>query len=155
MLADMVRSLTSDFDIVGVIGREKSKFLALKMFSDKIIPIVVDYSDKTAFIQALQAFINEYEKPSLVVSWVHSTSPDSSLIAAGHCSRDFYDITGTNGRNPNHISHLRESIIEQKNVHYHRVILGKIDNRWLTNKEISNGVKLAIKTNARQHIVGA
>ena len=154
MLADLVRSLTSDFDIVGVVGREKSKFLPLKVFSDKIVPIVVDYSDKAAFNKAIRAFINEYDKPSLLVSWIHSTSPDIPVLAASHCSRDFYDVTGTSGRNPNHISHGREAVIRQKNIRYHRVILGKIDGRWLTNKEISSGVKLAIKTNASEHVVG-
>lgn len=154
MLADFVRSLTLNYDVVGIVGRNQHKLKALTVFSDKIVGIQADYLDKTGFQEVIESFVETYGKPELIVSWVHSTSASTPLLLAQYCTGDFYDINGSSAREPSHMSRGREPLITKLGVKYHRVILGQIDDRWLTNDEISGGVREALKAAQPEYIVG-
>jgi len=140
MLAGLVKKLSDQFDTVGVVGRTQTKMQSVQSFSEKIIPVMVDYTDTTALTKSLDTFVKTYGRPELVVSWIHSTSPEAHMIVAGYCTDEFYDITGHGGTNPDHPSRQREKAIRAKGLTYHRVILGQVGDRWLTDQEISNGV---------------
>jgi len=154
MLASLSKKLTEEFDIVGVVGRNPSKISDLETHSPKIIGIAVDYSDEASFVDQLNHFVGIHGKPQLVVSWIHSTSPEAPLIVANYCDGDFYDITGHSGALTDHISREREKTIQTTGVTYHRVILGRNGNRWLTNQEISDGVYQAIQLGNAEFVVG-
>lgn len=154
MLADLTKKLAEDFDVVGVVGRNASKIQDLQAQSRKIIGLVVDYSNAASFTDELNHFVGVHGKPQLVVSWVHSTSPEASLLAADYCDGDFYNVTGHSGAQADHISRQREKAIQAKGTSYHRVILGRKGNRWLTNQEISDGVYQAIQSGKAEFVVG-
>lgn len=152
MLARAVLELAKDYDVVGVVGRDKSKLDRLKNLSDRVVPIAVDYSDTIKFRAALDSFVKENGSPKLVVSWVHDHSPEATLIVAEYCIGDFYDVTGQAGAQPDHISYEHETKLPH--IKYHRVILAHKGSRWLANDEISSGVLVAISEGLRQYIVG-
>lgn len=154
MLAILTKKLTEDFDIVGVVGRNTGRIQDLQTHSRKIIGLAVDYSDTAGFTEELNHFVGIHGKPQLVVSWIHSTSPEAPLIAANYCDGDFYDVTGQGGAQADHISHEREKIIAAKGIAYHRVILGRKGSGWLTNQEISEGVYAAIQSGQIEYLVG-
>lgn len=154
MLAELTKRLSDDFDIVGVIGRTPAKMQAVQTYSRKIMGLLVDYSNVSILTSELDHFIGIHGRPGLVVSWIHSTSPDVPLVVASYCDGDFYDVTGHDGAQLDHISHQREKAIRAKGITYHRVILGRNGDRWLTNQEISDGVYRAIQLGKTEFVVG-
>lgn len=154
MLAGLSKRLSVDFDVVGVVARDKDKLDILSKHSDKIIAITADYTKAAEFKAVLDEFVKSNGRPKLIVSWIHSTSPEAAIALAKYSSSDFYDVTGESGKNAEHISQKRETTISDTCVKYHRVVLGHIGNRWLTNQEISDGVYAAIKADLKEFIVG-
>ena len=154
MLAVLTKKLTEEYDIVGVVGRTTAKIADLQAFSTKVVGHAVDYSNTAAFMNELNHFTGIHGKPQLVVSWIHSTSPEAPLIAADYCAGDFYDVTGHEGIKPDHVSRQREKAMKAKGIKYHRVILGRKGDRWLTNQEISGGVYHAIKAGQDEFVAG-
>lgn len=152
MLSGLCLELAKHYDVVGVVGRTDTKMRDL-LDTKNIIPIYVDYSS-VEFEKALQYFAQEYGRPELVVAWVHDYASNSILIAARYCNENFFEITGHSGSEKAHPSHFHEEQINTKHVKYHRVILGKAINRWLTDHEISQGVSQAIKSSSPEYIVG-
>jgi NAD(P)-dependent dehydrogenase (short-subunit alcohol dehydrogenase family) len=153
MLAGATLALAKSYDVVGVVGRNVAKLDKLRDSSSRIVPIAIDYSDTAHFRAVLGNFVEENGNPELVISWVHDHTPEATLIAATHCTGDFYDVTGQAGSKPEHISHEHESVLSQK-VRYHRVILAHKGSRWLTNKEISDGVLEAVNQGSKQYVIG-
>lgn len=154
MLAGLTKKLTEEFDIVGVVGRNIGKIQDLQAHSRKIIGLAVDYSDTASLTDEFNHFTGIHGRPQLVVSWIHSTSPEAPLIVANYCDGDFYDVTGHGGAQTDHISRQREKAIQAKGITYHRIILGRKGDRWLTNQEISEGVYSAIQSSKPEFIVG-
>lgn len=152
MLAKATVELAKDYDVVGVVGRDIAKLDRLKDSSSRIVPIAVDYSDTENFRSVLNSFVKEKGSPELVVSWVHDHTPEATLIAAEHCTGDFYDITGQAGAQPDHVSYEHETKLSQ--IRYHRVILAYKGSRWLTNDEISSGALAAASQGLREYVVG-
>ncbi len=155
MLSGLVRSLADDFDIVGVVARDRTKLDRLAGFSPKIIQIPADCTDLEEFCPAITQFVSDYGQPSTTVSWIHSNAPEASYILAKQMAGDFYDITGSSGRESSHPSRERERNLTKIGLNYHRVILGSINGRWLTDEEISNGVLDAIHRSTSEYIVGS
>ena len=154
MLSGLVRSLAEDFDTVGVVARDHTKLKKLAGFSPNIVIIQADYSDLVSFEKSFDQFTSDYERPSLVASWIHSTAPEAPYTLAKYSTGEFYDITGSSGREADHPSREHEEKLTKIGLNYHRVILGSINGRWLTNEEISDGVLLAIQLSAHEFTVG-
>lgn len=153
MLAGLTAKLANEYKIVGVIGRTDTKLQSLAKQPKNIVPILSDYTDLQHFEESIKNFVHEYRKPALVVSWIHSGS-DAPLLVADYCTGDYYEVTGSSGRESTHLSHVHETKIADKGINYHRVILGSIKGRWLTNTEISDGVCQAIHAAHKCFIVG-
>lgn len=153
MLAGLTAKLASEYKIVGVIGRTDGKLQLLAKQAENIVPIKSDYTDLDSFEESIKNFVHEYGKPALVVSWIHSGS-DAPLLVANYCMADFYEVTGSSGREASDISHTHETKIAAKGINYHRVVLGSIGNRWLTNQEVSEGVYEAIHKAQAEYLVG-
>lgn len=154
MLAGLTKKLAEDFNIVGVVGRNTGKIQDLQAHSRKIVGLAVDYSNAASLTDELNHFVGTHGKPQLVVSWIHSTSPEAPLIVVNYCDGDFYDVTGHSGAQDDHISRQREKTIQAKGISYHRVILGRKGDGWLTNQEISQGVYSAIQSGKTEFVVG-
>lgn len=154
MLAELSKKLSKEFEIVGVLARDTKKLNLLKEFSVNIIPICTDYTDIDRLRSKLDEFSTTYGKPELIVSWVHSTSPQVPGVIAEYCNRDFYEVTGESGKNSDDVSRQHEVTIRDLGLRYHRVILGHINDRWLTNKEISDGVYSGIQADEPEYVVG-
>ncbi len=153
MLSDFCKELAKHYAKVGVVGRTKAKMHSLT-HTTNITPVYVDYTDTLVLQHELERFAKNFGTPNLVVAWIHTHASDAVLVAAQYCSGAFYEITGQSGAQPGHVSRHHEASIAKLGIEYHRIILGKIGNRWLTNSEISAGVAKAIRSNDAEYIVG-
>lgn len=151
MLAALVRDLSCDAQ-VHVIARGKLELDLLAAQSKNIHSISVDYTNTSNL---------ERELPGLsfdtVISWIHSNpeAREAAFVIAKHCTGDFFDITGSSGRDSSHASHsCAKEISRLKNVTYHRIVLGSKGDRWLTNNEICEGVHEALRAKRPIFIVG-
>jgi len=153
MLSNLSKELAKEYDIVGVLGRSKSKMKSL-LDVQKIMPIFGDYTNNNQLERTLDNFVDHHGKPELVVSWVHSTAPEATNIVASYCTKNFYEITGHAGSENDHLSRQHEKDIRKLGIAYHRVILGKHGDRWLNNGEISKGVGEAIGHATPEYLVG-
>lgn len=153
MLAGLCHELSRQYTTVGVIGRTVAKMQPLLVHKN-VVPVYVDYTDVVAYETALRQFVSEYGRPSLVVAWIHSTSPEATVVTAGYCTGDFYEVTGRSGAEPGHVSRQHEKAIAELGVRYHRVILGQMGGRWLTDDEISSGTLEALSAKTREYVVG-
>ena len=144
MLAGLTKSLSDDFDIVGVLGRTESKMKDL-MGIQNIVMLLADYTHKDEFISLIDEFVAKHGRPQLVITWIHETRPEATVEVARYCKDDFYQVTGHTGSNDSHIPRKHNVEIERIGVSYHRVTLGRKGDGWLTNDEISSGVINAVK----------
>lgn len=154
MLSGLTKKLSQEFDIVGVLARYNNRLAVLQNYSVAIIAIQADYTDLEDLKSKLDEFTGTYSIPEIIVSWVHSTSPDATVLIAQYCDNDFYEVTGESGKESDHISRTRQDIINKFGINYHRVILGHIGDRWLNNQEISDGVYKATHAKIPEFIVG-
>lgn len=153
MLSGLCQELAKRYSKVGVVGRTKAKMQDLTLI-DNIVPIFVDYTDLKALKNSLDKFIEDFGGTCLVVSWVHSTQPDAVLVAAKYCDEEFYEVTGHSGSQQDHVSRTHEKLTLEMGLDYHRIILGKVGNRWLTDSEISIGAIEALKSKSNEYVVG-
>lgn len=152
MLAGACKELAKQYGVVGVIGRTKSKMQNL-LEAEDIVPIYIDYSDTEVLETALTKFTAKHGRPSLTVSWVHSTSPEAPLLVARFCTGAFYDVAGTSDKQKA-MTDQNKIAIEKLGLNYHRIILGHMGERWLTDEEISDGVLEAIASSKKELVVG-
>ena len=151
MLAGLVHHLAV-YNQVYVIARSERALKALAGSNHNVIPIVADYTHLEDLKQKLDGLTFD-----TIVAWIHSSpsSTETARTIARHCQANFFDITGSDGRNPSHTSHEREiKISKLSGIAYHRVVLGSKGNRWLTNAEISDGVLEATEKKFPVFIVG-
>ena len=154
MLSEASIQLAKEYVIVGVIGRTEVKMDSV-VGNKNIVPLLVDYSDSKALDATLSNFSKKYGKAELVVSWIHGTSPGATQIVAKYCSTDFYEITGSFKSSNYSLSLEHEKEIAIMGLNYHRIVLDKINGRWLTNAEISQGVLGAIRSAATESVIGS
>ncbi|WP_194840835.1 Rossmann-fold NAD(P)-binding domain-containing protein [Filobacillus milosensis] len=146
----------SDHDYeVYVVGRTKWKMSQLLERPNKITPIYVDYQDEKLFRQK----INQTFDWDLVVAWIHNVPGEPMCVLVNELSKqdepfNLYHVLGSS----TNLHAIREKLSTPKNCTYHQVQLGfKIEDnhsRWLTHKEISNGVIEAIQSGQNIHIIG-
>ncbi len=153
MLAALSEILANKFRVVGVLGRTTAKMSELVKL-DSVVPLLVDYQDSATLNRELDLFAKTYGKADLIVTWVHSTAPDATNIVAEYGKGDFYELVGHDRANNHHSSCKHGKPIQSKKITYHKITLGQIDGRWLTNQEISEGVYEAIQSNLLEFKIG-
>ncbi len=114
-----------------------------------INPLPLDYHDAAALAQALRRAVGHYGPIQLAVCWIHSSAPEALQTVAAELGSAAADPT----RLP------RPALDElPPTVSYRQVILGfQIEgnrSRWLTHREISQGVLQAIEDDAEYRVVG-
>lgn len=153
MLADFTTRLATEYDIVGVVGRSQTQMDA---FADvpNIKPLIVDYANSQKLRETLEAFQKQHGKPALVVSWIHQTAPEAFGIFTDYCEDMIFEIVSHDAKDENHRTYTHEKYTSKRNIAYHRIILGRNGDRWLTHKEICDGVYKALRVQLREFVVG-
>lgn len=113
MLAEFCRVIAPDHSYIGVVGRTQSKMRSINDISN-IVPIYVDYTDTKELERKLTNFVDQCGKPNLTVAWIHTTAPEAAPLVAKYCMGKFYEITGSTGSQPDHISHEHEATLNSK-----------------------------------------
>ncbi|WP_281285907.1 short-chain dehydrogenase [Melghirimyces algeriensis] len=168
MLRDVSVYLTQKGCNVTVIARNQKRLNTLVEESGSvegcIHPVQVDYRDDHLFIHQVEKAISTYGPIRMAVVWIHSTAPQApyqlaSLLNETTPSCDYFHVLGSSVADPSQQDGRRKKqFMQYPHIQYHEVILGfvveKNGSRWLTNKEISQGVIRAIQSNQKQTVVG-
>jgi NADPH:quinone reductase-like Zn-dependent oxidoreductase len=155
MLADLARTLCDHAGRVLVVARNEKRIRAI---SDAIEPIACDYNDGVALSEAL----SQIDPPDLVVAWIHGRAPNArrALAECVLAEGRFVQVLGSAHGDPAHPERLSEmeNICEGLPIDHQRVVLGFVTqngtSRWLTNREICDGVLAAIESERPVSIVG-
>jgi hypothetical protein len=166
MLKGAVLHLLAKFDTVSVIARNEDGFKKLREdsgnLSSSINELRLDYTHYIDLTNAAIKSVKDFGEIDLVISWIHSSAPLAPVLIAkvindtsGKCN--FYEILGSSRIHPEN-DKAENKFKDFENITYHTVLLGFIiennTSRWLTNKEISNGVLMAIESGESNYIVG-
>jgi hypothetical protein len=154
MLAGCCRKLLTISDTVSVMARREDRIRAI---SSDIVPIIADYANEQTAEAAL-----ENKSFDLVVAWVHGRRPFFRRALARHVTDGgrFAQILGSAHADPSHPDRLdsMKACAEGLPVTYQAIVLGFVMDgamaRWLSDREISDGVFDAIQSRAPLTIVG-
>lgn len=161
MLSDVSLWLNKNHYHVTVIGRHKNRYHKLiEKAHDpkKISSIMVDYHHTALFEEKIKDKIQSDGTFDLIVTWVHSTAPEviPSLLKCQNIRNKPYDLYHVKSSQ----AYFKESVIDIgiEHLNYHEVYLGykkmKGHSRWLTHKEIYEGVIDTIQHSRPQTVVG-
>ncbi|QNG59687.1 short-chain dehydrogenase [Bacillus sp. PAMC26568] len=156
MLADVSVWLGQHADMVSVIGRQENRHNKLNARMKNVNSLIFDYKDGNELRKQMMKAIEQYGPITLVVSWIHShasytlTIIDEEVSKAAPLWRLFH-IQGS--------SNSRELYFPiGANCLYRSIILGYLieggQARWLTHKEICEGVIESIKQDSEKAVVG-
>ncbi|MBN6204974.1 SDR family NAD(P)-dependent oxidoreductase [Ralstonia pickettii] len=124
-----------------------------------ITPILVDYKRNEELQEKVQATIEQNGSIDMVVAWVHSTAPEALEIIAKEVSSsekiwELFHVLGSS----TDVNKIKKRVTMSEDCLYHQIRLGFVieDNcsRWLTNKEISDGVIASIEERSKIRTVG-
>lgn len=155
MLAEVCLWLENQGYEVYVVGRTKSKMANVLKKTERIIPLYADYRNLSDF----KVKINQTFDWSLIVAWIHNVpeKPMDVLLDALSKQEPTFHLYHVLGSSSN-LEDIKRVVVTPNNCTYHQIQLGfKLDkgfSRWLTNREISDGVIEAIKHEKTTHIVG-
>jgi hypothetical protein len=147
---------------VSVIARnpERMEKLIEKACSKNLVtPLFVNYTNNKELQEKVELTIQQNGSIDLVVAWIHSIAEDALPIIAEEVSKqmDEWDLFHVLGSSSN-IEEIKRKASTPDNCNYHRVQLGFVlegaHSRWVTNREISEGVIEAIQTRKPLHTVG-
>lgn len=160
MLAKTSLWLADNGYLVSVVGRDIQKLKRLSDSSKHIIPISVDYHNKSQLRSEINKSINSNGTYEIVVAWVHNNEKQIIDII----NNEIRDLSDKEWRlfhvlgSSSNLEEILQEIGDIENCEYHQVQLGFIiendKSRWLTHDEISNGVINCISTNSKKYLVG-
>ncbi|MDQ0214021.1 hypothetical protein J2S13_000416 [Oikeobacillus pervagus] len=138
---------------VSIIARNSKRMKDLIEQTDldsHITPLFVDYSDHDELQKKVHATINRNGAIDVVIAWIHSTAPNALKIIAKEVSIsksewELFHVLGSSSD----LKRIEREVTMTLSCSYYQVQLGFVidgsRSRWLTNKEISDGVIEAIK----------
>jgi len=146
---------------VSVVGRNlvrMNQLIRKVKKTDSITPILVDYHHEDTLREKLKLTIAENGEPALVVAWIHSTAKEAlDIVIQESASQNPWKLFHVLGSRTN-ASVVKDTYRLDENCLYRQVQLGFVleaeTSRWLTNKEISDGVIEAIKEDNSYKLVG-
>ena len=127
--------------------------------NNHITPLLLDYNNYAELQKKVHTTISENGGIDIVVAWIHSTAPEALKIIAAEVSisKSRWDLIHILGSSSDLKKVKREAILP-KNCSYHQVQLGFFiegnHSRWLTHKEISDGVIEAIEKRKKILTIG-
>lgn len=158
MLQKAVLAWNSEGHEVTVVARTAKKLQRLSKDAvnpERLRTIQADYHE----LESFQKQLENIPAPDVIISWIHRSGHNAiqalcSLYDELEKKVNFFHIKGSSAHDPrqNYTPHFSGTI------DYHQVILGFQLNgstsRWLTNEEIANGVREAVKLRQHRYIVG-
>ncbi|GAB5497031.1 MAG: short-chain dehydrogenase [Phycisphaerales bacterium] len=145
MLAGVCRELAERGCLLSVLARRQADL------GPGVTCYPCDYTDPDSFKSAADSAIRQTGKPSLLITWIHSTAPlAADLIHSWTTPTRHIRVLGSASANKP-APDLSEAGVEQ-------VVLGFVVNqtgsRWLTHDEICEGVMRAVDHPQRRTVVG-
>ncbi|MFP7478232.1 hypothetical protein [Terribacillus saccharophilus] len=158
MLQGAVLSWNSEGHEVIVVARSAEKLQRLSKDAvnpERLRTIQADYHE----LESFQIQLKDLPVPDVIVSWIHRSGNNAIQALCslyGDLSKQvkFFHIKGSSANDPqqNFTPHYSDMI------DYHEIILGfqlsGSTSRWLTNKEIADGVIEAVRLRQHTYIVG-
>lgn len=141
--------------------RASLEALASQVAAQRARYVALDWGEPDRFISGLARLVEEFERPTQVLAWLHE-SRSITMIAAvlwtPHRECNLYHVMGSASARPADGLPLREEVDKMPGVAYFQIVLGyKRDfgvPRWLTDAEISQGVLEAVACRQPLHVVG-
>lgn len=159
MLSGTVKWLIKEGWHVSVTGRTRRKMKQFLKYKE-ITPIYADYHRTKEMNKKIMQAVDNEGPIELVIAWIHSDAKGAlhevmSEITKRKQHVDLYHIVSGTTK----MDELKNEVTAPVNCIYHQVKLGFIKERsirrWLTHKEISEGVIEAVKKHQRTFIIGA
>ncbi len=169
MLKGVSLALALRADVVSVVGRKRERLSSLQEEARagggcRIHPISVDYRDTRGLLQALLQARQRFGPIGPCVVWIHSTAPEAPLAIAGAVATPvqacpYFHLLSSQAVDPASPERGWRTSFEQfPRIEYHEVILGFVQgpegSRWLTHREVCEGVMTAIEMRVPRFIIG-
>lgn len=147
---------------VSIIARNSTRMNKLLEWTDlnnHVTPLLLDYNNHAELQEKVRTTIIENGGIDMVVAWIHTTAPDALKIIATEVSInkskwDLFHILGSSSD----LKKVKREVILPMDCSYHQVQLGFLiegnHSRWLTHKEISDGVIEAIEKRKKILTIG-
>ncbi|MDF1507511.1 SDR family NAD(P)-dependent oxidoreductase [Robertmurraya sp. DFI.2.37] len=169
MLKGVVRYFVEQGNTVSVVARNKEKLQSLsstfRNLPGTVHPIAIDYTQTDDFIRRISQSISHFGPFFVSVNWIHSTAPHTPaalLQLQAHTSPGsrYMQLYGSAFANPERKDDDRNTYRKEcPQIHYQEIILGFMiegsSSRWLTNREICEGVINALASSPERKIIGA
>lgn len=170
MLRDACLDLVSQGWTVSAVARQHAGLASLRQDAaarsgraDALNPIPVDYSDIASLAMGIRSAAIAKGPFSLVVCWIHATAPMAPYViadvvasAAAPCL--YVHLVGCEVADPTRTDSDRDELSSYPGITYRRAILGFVVesgvSRWLTHREICNGVAAAVGNSDREQVIG-
>ncbi|MYL32867.1 short-chain dehydrogenase [Pontibacillus yanchengensis] len=158
MLKDVSLWFADNGFVVSVIGRGKSKHEDMKESSlhpELINSLMVDYKSQLLLKDYVRSAIEKYGPISIVVSWtpfLPSIELIDHIVSEKSQSWKLYQIKGSRRYFEDGSLKLSSNCIH-RNI-YLGFVINNDTSRWLTNKEIANGVIKSIEEECSESIIG-
>lgn len=157
MLAGVTRWLAASGYVTTVVARNEARLRAFEQSHPLIRGMAVNYYESEKLISTIRQSIRDRGAFELAVCWVHTFEPlqviCDAIADAQQTPWDLYRIRGSgdDDREP-------DTVDLPPWGRYHEVVLGfVIENgrsRWLTHREISDGIIAAIASGQTKAVVG-
>lgn len=137
---------------VSIIARNSDRMKDLIKQTDldsHITPLFVDYINHDELQKKVHAAVNKNGDIEIVVAWIHTNAPNALKIIAKEMSIsksewELFHVLGSSSD----LNRIKREVTIPAGCSYYQVQLGFViegaRSRWLTNKEISDGVIEAI-----------
>ncbi|TSB46617.1 short-chain dehydrogenase [Alkalicoccobacillus porphyridii] len=162
MLLQATKWLEKEYDNITVFGRDagKNPWLLDQVENNNFEFLELDYRNTEHLKKLIQQSFEKYGQFDCVLAWIHGTAPNALATIIKELEmnqRQSYRLFHVKGSSSS-LSHMKNEVIVPDNCLYREVILGFClegdSSRWLTHKEISDGVINAIKDDDKKSIVG-
>ncbi|MBP3040079.1 short-chain dehydrogenase [Bacillaceae bacterium Marseille-Q3522] len=162
MLANVSLWLMEQGYHVSVIARNPYRMEKLQQKAcefSRLTPLLVDYQNEKLLQNKLTNTIHDNGKIELVVAWIHSIAEHALDIICEEAAKgqDAWKLVHILGSSSN-LAAIKKHDAVPDNCLYRQVQLGFIlengGSRWLTNKEIADGVIKALQNENPISIVG-
>lgn len=139
---------------------ERMKQLLQETSSEsRVTPLLVDYRNNDELKEEINRTIKENGDIDIVVAWIHSIAENALQIIANEISKrknnwELFHILGSSSN----LDEIKKKTAAPTSYVYYQVQLGfkfeSTRSRWLTDKEISEGVIEAIRKKKKVLIIG-
>lgn len=147
---------------VSIIARDAEKMKQLQKeasSSSQVTPLLVDYRNNDKLIEKLKLTIKQNGEINIVVAWIHSIAENAlqSIISEVSKESNSWELFHILGSGSN-LEEIKKKLAAPSSIAYYQVQLGfktaGSQSRWLTHREISEGVIENIKKKKQVLIVG-